>query len=147
MECLRCGAPLTNSLCICGMNHTGYPNKLRMGELEPDCIRVKNIYKHFKGNSYMVVDMREGYIIYVDVSDTSKVWRRDIREFLSYKEGIKRFSYQKYASRDSYFEIMKSLNGSYLTDESTREVVNKIVTVVFGTPGAIGKVQIEYKYL
>ena len=36
MECLRCGAPLTNSLCICGMNHTGYPNKLRMGEIEPD---------------------------------------------------------------------------------------------------------------
>ena len=52
-------------------------------------IKINGIYKHFKGNSYLVLDIakhsetKEEYVIYRELYNDGNIWIRPINLFLS----------------------------------------------------------------
>lgn len=52
-------------------------------------IKINRIYKHFKGNLYIVEDIaihsetKEQYVIYRSLNDNSNLWIRPLKMFMS----------------------------------------------------------------
>ena len=75
-------------------------------------VKIGNIYKHFKGNLYKVLNIGcdsetlKKMVIYQDVNDISKIWVRKYDDFISlvdkskYPNVTQKFRFEEYDNKN-----------------------------------------------